>query len=121
MGNPKSPNAVPAGHRTRKVASSPLESRLRDYVAHHEKTGPLYRRGAELVDLQTIQDCRGTSLWRAGGKWVVAAVDTWASQAHIFDEEGPALDKHIRLARQLAAKAPHQVSTRAKTKGNTTK
>lgn len=108
MGRPNGASAIPAGDRTRK-ASTPLESRLRDYVAHHELAGPLYRRSAELADLQIVQECRGSSLWRLGGRWVVAAVDLWASQAHVFDDEGPARDKHHRLTAQLKAKVPHVI------------
>lgn len=101
-------SAVPAGDRTRK-ASSPLEARLRDIVANHATTAGLYRRGGALVDLQAVQDCRACSLWQVGGRWAVVAVDIWASQVHVFDDEGPARDKHTRLTATLAAKPLHIV------------
>lgn len=109
MGRPNPVTYVPAGDRVRK-ASSPIESRLRDLVANHAQTAALWRRSAELEDLTVIQDCRASSLWRIGGQWAVAAVDLWASQVHLFAEEGPARDKHTRVCARLAAKPPHEVA-----------
>lgn len=110
---PSRASTVPAGDRTNK-ASTPLEARLRDLLANHETTTGLYRRGTALADLEVVQDCRASSLWRIAGKWAVVAVDVAASQVHLFDEEGLARDKHTRLVAYLAAKPPHIVSDRTK-------
>lgn len=109
--------AVPGPDRTRK-ASTPVEARLRDIAAHNPSTGPLYRLGAELADLTVIQECRASSLWQLGEKWAVVSIDVGSSQAHVFEDEGPARDRHTRIAALLAAKPPH-VATDRRRKGTT--
>lgn len=118
MGKPNPTTYVPGGDRVRK-ASSPVESRLRDVIAHHQLTAALWRRGVQLVDLATVQECRASSLWRIGGKWAVAAIDVAASYVNVFDEEGPARDKHHRTTARLASKPPHELTKHGRKKGPT--
>ena len=104
---------MPGYDRRKLRACTPVESRLRDIVAHHEHTSRLYRAGAELVLIKVVQDCRAAALWQLGPSrgpwWAVVGFDVADVyvKVHAFKEHA---ENHFNnLTGNLARRPPHVI------------